>query len=144
MASIKTAEENPRGLHQKYIVSHSSGKPVDPDAVYFVLRLDGTHLHNWASRKAAEKWAACILAEPEGPLTQTAREVMQMVAAVAGQESVSECYGCSIEEWYAGFSTMAQVPSIADRLPAIAEGGDRSPFEKPFTNARSGMGLPKH
>ncbi len=79
MASKKTAEENPKGLHQKYIVSYSNGKPVDPDAVYFVLRLDGSHLHNWACRKAAEKWAACILAESDNSLTQTARDVMDMV-----------------------------------------------------------------
>ncbi len=26
---------------------------------------------------------------------------------------------------------------------AVVEGGDRSPFEHPFTNARSGMGIPK-
>ncbi len=34
---------------------------------------------------------------------------------------------------------------LAKKTPeAVADGGDRSPFEHPNTNARSGMGIPKH
>ena len=34
-------EENPNGLHQRYIVQKANGELTDPEAVYFVLRLDG-------------------------------------------------------------------------------------------------------
>jgi hypothetical protein len=37
---IPTQTENPKGLHQRYIVSKVSGEPVDPRAEYFVLRVD--------------------------------------------------------------------------------------------------------
>lgn len=29
-----------KGWHQKYVITKTDGSPVDPDAVYFVLRLD--------------------------------------------------------------------------------------------------------
>ena len=80
MASIKMAEENPNGLHQKYIVSHANGKPVDPEAVYFVLRLDGNHLHNIACRSAALEWCREVLVRPDNPLTQTAEDLKGMTA----------------------------------------------------------------
>lgn len=76
---LKTAEENACGLHQKYVISRADGKPVDADAVYFVLRLDGDHLHNKASRRAAMQWALEVLVNPDGPLTQTATELMEML-----------------------------------------------------------------
>ena len=37
---IPTKEENPTGLHQKYILTKADGSPVDEGAEYFVLRLD--------------------------------------------------------------------------------------------------------
>ncbi len=37
---IPTKEENPKGLHQRYIVSKADGTPTDESAEYFVLRLD--------------------------------------------------------------------------------------------------------
>ena len=58
--SLASAKENPNGLHQKYIITRVDGKPIDPKAVYFVLRLDGNHAHNNASRAAALKWAEVI------------------------------------------------------------------------------------
>lgn len=38
---IPTAQQNPEGLHQRYIVSKADGTPIDPEAIYFVLRIDG-------------------------------------------------------------------------------------------------------
>lgn len=38
--SIPTRKENPNGLHQRYIVQKANGENVDPNAEYFVLRLD--------------------------------------------------------------------------------------------------------
>jgi len=33
-------DENSDGLDLRYVVSRADGKPTDPDAIYFVLRLD--------------------------------------------------------------------------------------------------------
>jgi len=52
---IPTKEENPKGLHLRYIVSKTNGKPVDQDAEYFVMRLDyggNDRKHIDACRKA--------------------------------------------------------------------------------------------
>lgn len=37
---IEIKEENPKGLHLRYIVSKTNGEPIDEDAEYFVMRLD--------------------------------------------------------------------------------------------------------
>jgi len=47
------------GLHDKYIISKTSGEPVDPEAHYFVLRLDTDKF----ARRAAFKYAVCIMDE---------------------------------------------------------------------------------
>ena len=39
--TLPTQNEKPNGLHQRYCVTKANGDPVDPDAVYFVLRIDG-------------------------------------------------------------------------------------------------------
>lgn len=53
---IPTKEENPNGLHQRYIVTHSEDMPDDPDALYFVLKLNSKDpVHRRACRLAA--WA---------------------------------------------------------------------------------------
>lgn len=39
-AGIPTQEQNPKGLHQRYIVQKANGDDVDESAEYFVLRLD--------------------------------------------------------------------------------------------------------
>lgn len=60
MKKIPTQKENPKGLHQRYIVSKTNGEPVDDYAEYFVLRLDtgGDDLkHIKACRKAIRKYA---------------------------------------------------------------------------------------
>ena len=76
---IPTKEENPKGLHQKYFIQKIKGykgrddffgkgiKPifeqVDPDAEYFVLRLDNggsDPVHIAACKKAVLTYAAEI------------------------------------------------------------------------------------
>jgi hypothetical protein len=57
---LPTQTQNPKGLHQRYIVSKTSGEPVDPRAEYFILRLDrhGKDLaHINACRKAVLMYA---------------------------------------------------------------------------------------
>src|SRR6187401_1233276 len=49
----------PPGLYNRYKVSKTDGTPIDPKAVYFVLRLDGhghDREHIEACRIAALKW----------------------------------------------------------------------------------------
>lgn len=45
-----------RGLYSKYIIEKADGSPVDPDAYYFVLRLDADR----AARHAARTYARDI------------------------------------------------------------------------------------
>lgn len=37
---LPSESENPNGLHRRYVISKADGSPIDPEAVYFVLRLD--------------------------------------------------------------------------------------------------------
>ena len=60
---IPTKEENPNGLHLKYYITKVDGTPVDPDAEYFLLRLDekSTDLrHVNACRQAVCTYANAI------------------------------------------------------------------------------------
>ena len=60
MSLIQSKDANPRGLHQRYIVTKADGSPIDPKATYFVLRLDsnGTDAgHIAACRCAAKEYA---------------------------------------------------------------------------------------
>ena len=50
---IASIEENPNGLHGRYIVTKASGEPVDERAIYFVLRLD-QHGDDYADRAQAD------------------------------------------------------------------------------------------
>jgi len=64
---LPTRDENPTGLHQKYIVTKADGTPVDPEAEYFVLRIDSEADadHRWACLRALETYAKAI--EPNIP-----------------------------------------------------------------------------
>jgi len=58
MANLPSRESNPEGLHQRYIVKKADGTS-NPDAKYFVLRLDldgEDKLHAAACRKAAQTY----------------------------------------------------------------------------------------
>jgi len=57
---IPTKEQNPKGLHQRYVVSKMSGEPIDAMAEYFILWLDSggsDTKHIEACRKAVLKYA---------------------------------------------------------------------------------------
>lgn len=60
--NLPTHEENPKGLHAKYVISKTNGMPVDPEAEYFVLRLDdqGDKEHVEACRTAILEYARKI------------------------------------------------------------------------------------
>lgn len=57
---IQSVKDNPHGLHKRYDVAKTNGEPIDPRAVYFVLRLDGFGRdpgHIAACRAAARAYA---------------------------------------------------------------------------------------
>jgi len=54
-----------QGLYLKYIVSHSDGSPVEPDALYFVLRYDEDS--EWCRIGRETLWAMCKRIEKEAP-----------------------------------------------------------------------------
>lgn len=58
---IPTEGENPQGLHKRYKVLKEDGSPVDPRALYMVLRLDSFGRdpgHIKACRAAARAYVA--------------------------------------------------------------------------------------
>lgn len=83
MAALPTKDENPTGLHQRYKVERLNG-PTDPNAVYFVLRIDcngkdGAHIH--ACRLAAQAWAMAVAKDPTAShLHQTASDLLAYLA----------------------------------------------------------------
>ena len=52
--------DNKTGLYGKFNISKADGSPIDPEADYFVLRLDGDTPYAEASRQAALEFAAAI------------------------------------------------------------------------------------
>ena len=58
--NLPSKDENPNGLHKRYIISKADGEPVDDNAEYFVLRLDdggSDPKHIAACRKAIITYA---------------------------------------------------------------------------------------
>lgn len=56
---IPTKAQNPLGLHQRYAITKADGAACDPQAVYFVLRLDNQgddDAHIRACRAAADAY----------------------------------------------------------------------------------------
>ena len=88
---MKTEQENPGGLHKRYIVSKANGEPVDPRSVYFVLRLDGhgdDMDHIKACRVAAWEYALYIRCNhgPSHPLYQMAKELSDLLHELSVKE----------------------------------------------------------
>lgn len=86
--SLPTIQENPNGLHGRYVVTKASGEPVDPDAIYFVLRLDSggdDKEHIAACRLAARCYASQF---PFGhPLYQLGNDLRKLVAKMYSQDA---------------------------------------------------------
>jgi hypothetical protein len=59
------------GLYEKYLVTKADGTPTDPNAVYFVLRLDTDKL----ARLAALRYAA-LVARQNPQLAQDLRQLI--------------------------------------------------------------------
>lgn len=95
---LLSLNDNPHGLHQKYIITRVDGKPIDPKAVYFVLRLDGDHIHNKASRSAALEWIDAI--GDDSTLKLVANDLKQMVERLTpNTEHRISLYSESPDDW---------------------------------------------
>lgn len=75
-----------RGLYPKYHITKADGRPTDPSASYFVLRLDGQDPHATACRAAAAVYADRI--EPVLPLL--ARDLRAQLAALDPSRSAAD------------------------------------------------------
>ncbi|MFA5430078.1 MAG: hypothetical protein WC329_02845 [Candidatus Omnitrophota bacterium] len=75
-----TAEDKRDGLKQKYQILHADGTPCDPNAKYFVLRLDFHDdcdtQHIGSCREAALTYVVCISSHLPR-LAADLREVLQ-------------------------------------------------------------------
>lgn len=61
---IPSQSEKPHGLHRRYNVTHADGSPTDPEAIYFVLRLDKggkDPIHTQACRNAVRQYCRSVL-----------------------------------------------------------------------------------
>jgi len=80
---IPNLQDNPDGLHKRYIITKANGEPVDDNALYFVLRLDlyGDDIyHIMACRHAARQWANMILQQRNTKhLHKVASELLQLL-----------------------------------------------------------------
>lgn len=82
-------KDNPDGLHQRYIVTKADGEPVDPEAIYFVLRLDGKgddKLHIEACREAALAYADFVQSGQAKHLAKVGQELRNLVQLLINQE----------------------------------------------------------
>ena len=73
---VPSPEENPHGFHARYKITKADGSPVDPRALYFVLRLDphgSDMVHLAACRAAAKTYCAAVGDHPV--LSQVGREL---------------------------------------------------------------------
>ena len=72
---LKSKEETPNGLHNKYVISRTDGTPINPANVYFILKLEGEGdpIHMEACRKAVLKYAD----EIENHIPQLAKDLRE-------------------------------------------------------------------
>lgn len=59
MNKLKSKEENPDGLYSKYCISKVDKTPINPENIYFILKLEGEgdSIHMEACREAILTYA---------------------------------------------------------------------------------------
>lgn len=79
---IPDKKDNPNGLHRRYVISKSSGEPIDPRAIYFVLRIDehgDDPQHIEACRAAAAAYADYVQNSEFSHLAGIARDLRALL-----------------------------------------------------------------
>lgn len=77
--SVPTQAENPTGYHARYNITKADGSPCDPEAVYFVLRIDAggkDHHHVNACRSALRAYIDQLW---DGPLDDLACDLDRLL-----------------------------------------------------------------
>lgn len=77
-----------KGLHDKYIATKTDGLPVDPDARYFVLRID-TDLCAWLALNTYAKAVEQENKELANDLFRMLRDVQARMQAMMAQDTDS-------------------------------------------------------
>ena len=87
-------------LYNKYIVEKADGTPVDPEAQYFVLRIDTDP----AARHAVLQYAAYIGASDPEFADELRNWVMQRQERNLTKRAPDVCHASSdgLHQWYAG------------------------------------------
>lgn len=88
---IPTQAENPEGLHGRYWIRKADGSLCDPDAIYFVLRLDdggSDPVHIRAGRFAARMYAMYISVVAAEHLHLLAKELSDLCDRLGHDEQV--------------------------------------------------------
>lgn len=72
---LKSKKENPTGLYNKYVIGRTDGTQINPENVYFILKLEGEGdpIHMEACRKSVLKYAD----EIEPHLPQLAKDLRE-------------------------------------------------------------------
>lgn len=102
---LPTQQENPDGLHGRYWIRKADGRLCDPDAIYFVLRLDkggSDPAHLKAGRFAARMYALHLQISKAAHLEQLAKELSELCDKIDYDEQVD----------FQGFN----VPELRDML----------------------------
>jgi len=88
---LPTQQENPDGLHGRYWIRKADGRLCDPDAIYFVLRLDkggSDPAHLKAGRFAARMYALHLQISKAAHLEQLAKELSELCDKIDHDEQV--------------------------------------------------------
>ena len=88
---MSTQQENPDGLHGRYWIRKADGRLCDPDAIYFVLRLDkwgSDPAHLKAGRFAARMYALHLQISKAAHLEQLAKELSELCDKISFDEQV--------------------------------------------------------
>lgn len=103
---IQSAEDNPDGLHGRYIVLNAQTGERDRDAVYFVLRLDNKgndKYHVAACRVAARAYAETLLRSMSTASTRHLHKVAKELLELLDRFRTEECAnyeGLYQAHWY--------------------------------------------
>lgn len=123
---LPTQEQHPNGLHQRYRVSKADGTPCDPQAMYFVLRIDphgDDHGHVVACQRAARTY--CENAPPH--MRQVAADLTMLL----------DTYSEAMAEFERGdYQELDEVVAeLVAALPAAAVGEEPNPQRQVVTAA---------
>lgn len=104
---LPTEKENPSGLYQRYVITKANGEPVDPEAIYFVLRID-SHGDDWAHieacRAAARAYAAHTSALGSPQLAAVGKELDALVDLLEAADAPSPDQCCNCDQQAVGYS----------------------------------------